>query len=280
MLAASFIFASMNIFVKMLSHLPVFELVFARSVVSLIISYVNVRRMDVSPLGKKENRKILWLRGLFGTIGLSCFFWTLQRMPLATAVVIHYVAPLFTTLIAAVWLKEKTTWLQVLFFTLSILGIIVIEGFDARVQMFDTFIGVVGALAAAGAYNCIRILKTREKANVIIMYFPLVTLPLSALFLTLSSAWVLPSGNEWFLLLLIGVLTQMAQYYLTRSYQTEKASVVSSITYIGILYSLIYGWFIFDESFNVKVILGILLVLAGVLLNVFYKKKPVSTGSS
>lgn len=277
MLLASFVFATMNIFVKMVGRLPVFELVFARSVVTLIISYLNVRRLKVHPLGNPENRPILFLRGLFGTIGLTCFFWTLQRMPLATAVVIHYVAPLFTTLLASVWLKEKTGWLQIFFFALSIAGIALIEGFDARVEAIDTLIGVVGAMAAAGAYNCIRILQNKEKANVIIMYFPLVTLPLSALILSATSSWVMPLGNEWLLLLLIGVLTQIAQYYLTRSYQSEKASIASSVTYIGIIYSLLYGSFIFRESFSVEVFMGMALVLLGVLLNIFYKKLGIST---
>lgn len=277
MLLASFVFATMNIFVKMVGRLPVFELVFARSVVTLLISFINVRRLKVHPLGKRENRPILFLRGLFGTIGLTCFFWTLQRMPLATAVVIHYVAPLFTTLLASIWLKEKTGWLQIFFFAVSIVGIVLIEGLDARVNALDTMIGVIGAMGAAGAYNCIRILQNKEKANVIIMYFPLVTLPLSAIILSVTASWVLPIGNEWLLLLLIGVLTQIAQYYLTRSYQSEKASLVSSVTYIGIIYSLLYGSFIFCESFTVEVFVGMGLVLLGVLLNIFYKKFGIST---
>lgn len=271
MLLASLVFATMNIFVKFSGRLPVLELIFARSLITLFISYYNVRKSNVHPLG--NNRKILLLRGIFGTIGLSCFFYTLQRMPLATAVLIHYVAPLFTTLLSSWILGERNSWVRYLFFIISITGIIMIQGIDPRVSALDTLVGITGALASAGAYNCIRLLKDTEKANVIILYFPLVTLPVVTLFLSLTGTWVMPQGIEWFYLILIGLLTQIAQYYLTRAYQGEKAALVSSITYTGIIYSFFYGVVIFKEHFNREELLGIVVVVVGILLNVIYKEK-------
>lgn len=269
MLLASLVFATMNIFVKLSGRLPVLELIFARSLITLFISYYNVRKSNVHPLG--NNRKVLLLRGVLGTIGLTCFFYTLQRMPLATAVLIHYVAPLFTTLMASWLLGERSSWVRYLFSMISIAGIVMIQGIDPRVSAFDTMIGITGAIASAGAYNCIRILKDSEKANVIILYFPLVTLPLVTILLSVSNSWIMPEGIEWFYLLLIGGLTQMAQYYLTRAYQGEKAALVSSITYTGIIYSFFYGVVFFHESFKPEELIGILVVITGIVLNVIYK---------
>ena len=45
--------------------------------------------------------------------------------------------------------------------------------------------------------------------------------------------WVMPSGNEWLLLIAVGLLTQIAQVYQTRAYQIEMASRVTPYTFWG-----------------------------------------------
>ena len=268
MLVASFLFATMNVFVKMLSHIPVVEIVLFRSVISLIISLGILMGSGTPILG--NNRKILLLRGVFGSIGLISFFYTLHNMPLATAVVVHYLSPFFTTLIAAWWLKEKFYKWQGLFFLLCFAGILVVKGFDPRVELFPLLVGLLATIASGGAYNCIRRLKNTENPNVIILYFPLVTVPVVSILLFTVFDWVMPVGMDWVYLILVGVLTQFAQYFLTRAYQSESAGTVSFIMYIGIFYTLLYGTFIFNEYFSWPVVGGMLLILTGVLSNVFY----------
>ena len=64
MIISSFAFSLMHLCVKALPHIPVFELVFFRSIVSLIISYIALRKKSVPVLG--NNRKVLLARGMFG----------------------------------------------------------------------------------------------------------------------------------------------------------------------------------------------------------------------
>ena len=105
MLGASLAFSLMQLCVKYLPHLPAVELVFFRSLVSISICLVMMKKLKLNPLG--NNRKILLMRGVFGTIALSMFFYTLQQIPLASAVTIQYLSPIFTALFAAIFLKEK-----------------------------------------------------------------------------------------------------------------------------------------------------------------------------
>jgi drug/metabolite transporter (DMT)-like permease len=76
---------------------------------------------------------------------------------------------------------------------------------------------------------------------------------------------------------MIGVLTQIAQYFMTKSFQTEKISKVASLRYLGIVYALIFGYIFFDEQFNWLVIGGMALTIAGVVLNIFYKHIHLKT---
>ena len=269
MLLSSLFFAVMNVLVKLTPNIPAVEIVFFRSIISLVLSYGYLKIQSINVWG--NNKPILILRGLSGSIALCCFFITLQSIPLASAITIHYLSPLFTAIIGIYFVKERVNGWQWLFFAIAFGGILIIQGFDARISTWYTTLGVIAAFLSGVAYNCIRKLNTSEHPLVIIFYFPLVTLPLTGIYLFFD--FVLPVGIEWFWLLLIGLSTQFAQYFMTKSYQSEDLSKVASLNYIGIIYALGFGYVFFDESYNTLTYFGMVVVLIGVILNVWYKTK-------
>lgn len=267
MFLAIFFFALMNLCVKYLSHIPASEVVLFRSIISLSLSGFILYRQGVHLLG--NNRTILFLRGLTGTFALLLYFLTLQRIPLAGAVTIHYLAPVFTSILGIFLVKEKVSSWQFLFFALSFLGILVIQGVDTRINILDALMGVGGALFTGLAYNMIRKMKSTEHPLVIIFYFPLVSIPITGLLSYFY--WVTPRGWDWPVLVLVGVLTQLGQFYMTKSYQSEELSKVSVISYVGMIFALSFGFLFFDEHYGLAAYLGMVLVLAGVVLNLRYK---------
>lgn len=272
MILAIFFFSLMNLCVKFVAHIPAVEIVFFRSIISFTISGAILLRQGVNLLG--TNRTILVIRGITGTIALVAYFITLQKIPLAGAVTIHYMAPIFTSLLGILIVKEKVSHWQYLFFLLSFIGILVIQGVDTRITTGYALIGIFGAVFTGLAYNMIRKLKHSEHPLVIIFYFPLVSIPVTGL-ITLYN-WVLPVSIDWVFLLLVGILTQLGQFYMTKSYQSEELSKVSVISYIGIIFALCYGFLFFDEHYTFAAYLGMLMVLLGVVLNLWYKsKRPV-----
>ncbi len=267
MMLAIFFFALMNVCVKFIPHIPAVEVVLFRSVVSLLISSFILYRQGVHFLG--HNRTILFLRGLTGTIALILYFITLQRIPLAGAVTIHYLAPVFTSVLGIFLVKEKVFPWQFAFFFLSFLGILVIQGVDHRISLLYAGLGVAGAIFTGLAYNMIRKLKTSEHPLVVIFYFPLVSIPITGLLSIFY--WVTPRGWDWLYLVLVGILTQLGQFYMTKSYQSEELSKVSVISYLGIIFALSFGFIFFKEHYGIPAYLGMGLVLIGVILNLRYK---------
>lgn len=267
MLWATFVFALMNVAVKMVDHIPAMEVIFFRSIVSLIMSGVALKAQKVYLFG--NNKKVLLLRGAAGSLGLILFFTTIQNTPLASAVTLMFLSPIFTAILGIWIVKEQVRWLQWVFFAISFGGIMIIQGFDVRVSPIMALIGIGAALSSGVAYNMIRKLKTSEHPLVIVFYFPLVSLPITLVYLFFD--WVPPVGTDWLILIVVGVLTQIAQYFLTKAYQAEELSKVANIQFIGILYALGFGWVLFDESFNLETYLGMTMVLIGVILNVWYK---------
>ena len=264
MLLATFFFALMNASVKFLGHLPAIEIALLRSLVSLIIAYGIVRYFRI-PLPGNNSRALL-LRGFFGSSSLVLYFITLQHMPLASAVTLQYLSPIFTAIMGIFIVREPVKPWQWVFFGLSFFGVLMVQGFDNRIEPLYLALGISSAFFAGLAYNMIRQLKLTEHPLVITFYFPLVSLPVTLLLIN-TITWVPPQGTDWFVLIFIGLTAQTAQYFMTRSYQSDELSKVVSVKYVGIIYALLFGYFLFGETFSLAAHIGMVIVLTGVILN-------------
>ncbi|MBU0984195.1 MAG: DMT family transporter [candidate division Zixibacteria bacterium] len=262
MLASTLFFALMNVGVKYLSHIPAHEIVFFRALVTLVVGYALIRRAGLNPWG--NNKKLLLLRGASGTAALVMYFYTLQNMPLASAVTIQYLSPMFTIVIASFMLKENTRPIQWLFFLVSFAGVLMIKGFDTRVTVPELLIGMGAAVGAGFAYNFVRKLKDYDHPLVVVFYFPLVTVPVVGLYTV--THWTQPSPLDLVILLLIGLATTAAQVYMTRAYQLERAANISNFNYLGTVYAIIIGYFMFGEVVEPLGTAGIVLIILGVML--------------
>ena len=264
MFFATIFFMVVKIFVKMLPHIPPMEIVFFRCLISFLITYYLLKRKGHNILG--TNRSLLMMRGIFGTIGLYCYFVILQEIPLATASTLIYFTPLFTSLVGVFLLREKMSIIQWVLLLIAFFGIILIQGFDSRVNIFYLLIGLGGSLCAAFAYSIIRYLRDKEHSLVLMIYFPMIAFPIGGLISIFN--WDQPNLIDLSLLILIGVFTQFAQYFMTKAFQSEKVSKVSIVSYSELVFVLLIGNIFFDEKFEFLVYLGMILVTFGVVFNI------------
>lgn len=268
MILATFCYAGMNLCIKYLSAIPSHEVIFFRSLVTLVITWVLLRRKRINPWGNKK--KLLILRGLAGFIGLTLYIYTVQRMSLASAVTIQYLSPIFTAVFAIFILGERMKTAQWLFFGLAFLGVLLIKGYDPSVDQKLLLLGVVAAMGSGLAYNFIRKLRGYDDPLVIVFYFPLVTLPIIGPYTAMH--YVMPTAFEWLMLLATGVFTQFAQVLMTKAYQLEKVANVSMLTYLGTIYALIIGIGLFGETYQWQALAGMGLIISGIVANIFYKR--------
>ena len=286
MLLSSLCFAVVNVFVKFLTkpvHLdgffqeyPPYELVLFRSVVSLSISLYIIKRKGIPVFG--NNKKWLIIRGVFGATALTMFFYTLKNLPIAVATTVQYMSPIFTVLFAIPLQGEKVKPIQWLFFGIAISGVAII-GWDKQTVAGQAFtldpiwlvLGLISAIFSGVAYNAIMKCRTTDEPITVVMYFPLIATPVM-LIACLVNDYVIPQGIEWLVLLVIGIFTQFAQVLMTKALHAERASKVTPVKYIGAIYALGVGIFIFDENLSQIIFLGISLILTGVLLNSLVKK--------
>lgn len=273
MLISAFSFALMSSCVKLVSTygIPVFEIVLARSLVSLIISYIDIKRKKISIWG--NNKKLLLARGITGSLALICVYFSIATLPLAEATILQYLHPVFTAMLAIIFLKEKVQISTVICISFCIAGLLVIisPGFtfenSTELPLLSIVIALLGAFGSAVAYVIVKRLSCTEDSSVIIFYFPLITLPFSILLL--GNNFVMPNTEALILLLFVGIFTQAGQIGLTKAMQTEVASKATAYSYIQVIFSIILGWLIFSEIPSVWTLAGGMLIITGAFINVF-----------
>lgn len=270
MLVASFMFAIMNVCIKFVKHLPVSEVMLFRAGIQLLLSVPVLYQQKLSIFG--NNTRLLFARGFTGTLALFCYVYTLQTMPLASAMTLYYLAPIMTAVLAKYIYKEQLLPIQWLFFALSFAGIVMVKGFDMRINTFQFMVGITGAVISGLSYNFVRQLGKTERPIVTVLYFPLVTFPV-AFVVCLLGYWQIPTWTDLLWLALIGVTTQLGQVFLTLSYQHEEANKVVIFSYVGIIYASGFGFFIFHETYPFLAVLGMCMVLAGVLMSAMVRRK-------
>lgn len=268
MLVAGVFFTLMNFGVKYLENIPAIEIVLFRSIVSLVISAIMIKQMGLSFLG--NNKIVLFLRGFFGVVALSLYFFTLQKLPFASAVTIMQLSPIFTTILAIFILKEVVKAPQWLFFLVSFVGVALIKGFNPDIPLKYFMLALLSTFFSALAYNMVRKLKDSDHPIVVVFYFPLVALPFAGILSYFQ--WVQPSWTEFLILLGIGIATQIAQVNMTKAMQLEELGKVSIVRYLTMVYALFIGAIFFKETYNWITLVGMGLVIAGVLLNLRFTR--------
>lgn len=267
MLISAFFFALMNVCVKLLPEIPTHEIVFFRSATLFTISVLLLCRYRLSPLGNQ--RKALFLRGLYGTLALSAYFFTLKHIPLASAVTIQYLNPIFATVFAIFVLQEAVKPLQWACFGLSLSGVVLIKGFDPRISGLYLLTGLFAAACSGLSYNYVRKLRHSDHALVVIFYFAWVNLALMGPYTALH--WQQPQGWAWLWLILVGLFTYLAQLFMTWAYHAERMAVVANLNYSGVIYALLFGSLIFGEQLHWPALIGMLLIVTGVILSSLYR---------
>ncbi|MCG6202124.1 DMT family transporter [Psychromonas antarctica] len=273
MLMSAFAFSLMSSCVKLVSTygIPVFEIVAARAIVSLIISYVDVKRKKISVWG--NNKKLLIARGVAGSLALICVYFSVATLPLAEATILQYLYPVFTVILALLFLHEKIHISTIICVFCCFMGtlLIVAPGMTfenaTELPILSVVAALLGALGSAIAYVIVKRLSASEDSSVIIFYFPVVALPLS-IFL-LGSDFVMPDKEALLLLLFVGIFTQMGQIGLTKAMQTEVASKAAAYSYVHVVFSIILGWLLFSEFPSAWTLAGGILIIVGALINVF-----------
>lgn len=260
MALGAFSFSIMGLSVRLVGQtIPTMEVVFARSIVVLLICWISLKRRKVRPWG--ERRTLLFTRGVIGSVSLAAFYFTLVHLPLADATILQHTSPIWTAFLAVPFLGERVGRRESLIALSSLGGVILMArptflfgGVESGLPHLPVMVGLVGAVFTAGAYVSVRMLGRTEDPIVVVFWFSMVSAIGSLLFLPFDFA--VPTWREFFLLLMVGAATYSGQRFLTIGLRQERAARASAIGYLQIVFAALWGMLILSEIPDLFTVLG------------------------
>ena len=270
-------FSLMDVIVKWSEDYPVGQVLFFRGFCGIIPILFLIPKDRYLDFYKTTRPFLHFKRCLAGLIALVSIFVALRNLPLATVVSISFAAPIFITIFSIFLLKEKVgiyRWLAVL---VGFVGIIFITepGFSS-LNLYYIY-PIIFCLGLSYVAIAIRKLSSTAPAWLISLFFSFSIMLLS--FLSLYQGWILPSLIDLFLLSMVGILGGLANLWLSQSYKYSEVSLVSPLKYLGLVFAIIFGYFIWNEIPTSKTLLGALLVIVSSIIifrREMYLKKKLS----
>ena len=274
MTISSLSFAVMSLMVRLTGDLPLFEKVFFRNLIALIIALVIIYRRGNSVWGKKENRKFLILRGLGGLGGVMLYFYAISNMNLSDGTILNKLSPFFVILFAALILKEKLNKHHIIAVVVAFAASMLIIKPQFDLIPIPALVGIGSALFAGFAYTIIKLLNMKgESPATIVFYFSLVSF-----IITLPGAivtFVMPTTAEWIYLLGIGVFAGIGQIFMTEAYLYARASDIAPYKYMHVLFTAILGFIVLGEAPDWMSVLGSVIIVGAFVY--LYKKRCVGS---
>jgi len=285
MVLASLFFSVMSVCVKFAAeHFSTFELVFYRGAIGTLLMVIACQRKGVS-LRTRVPKMHTW-RAFTGVVSLAAWFYAIAYLPLATAMTLNYMSGIWVAAFlvgATLWkgnlLNVKRQLPVMLTVVISFLGVVMIlRPTIEQNQVLAGLVGLSSGMIAAMAYLQVAELgRQGEPVERTVFYFSLAATVSGALVMlfTGTSEWVWPQA--W-LLLPIGILAALGQWCMTRAYNDGATMVVANLQYSGIVFSALFGLFLFGDQIPWIGWGGILvIVLSGIAATALSGRNKAST---
>lgn len=204
--------------------------------------------------------RLITIRGIVGALSIIAFYITIVKLGAARAVILNLTYPIFATLIAAIWLKERISRAAVVWMLVGFCGLVVFLSEDGKLLQPAPYdlLALAGAAGAGWVVVIIRRLRHEESPATIYASQALYSLVIAA-----PVAVKLPA-IDWIacaVLVLAAIIVTIAQLVMTRAYQFMSVSRGSSLQMLLPLATAAGGSLFFGETFHAFEIAGALLTL-------------------
>ena len=267
-------FSIMNLCVTLAGDLPTFQKALFRNAGAMIVSFFlflkSGDKLDLKP----SDLGLLLMRALFGSVGLFANFYALDHMMISDASMLNKLAPFFTLLLSAIFLKEKTSIKQYLFVALAFVGVLFIvkPTMEFTQSMGSSIVGVIGGFGAGAAYACVRGLGKRGMpSSQIVLGFSVVSTLIAITFVINNHAPM--SIYQICLLSLAAIGATVGQFGITWAYKAAPSKEISIFDYFTVIFSALWGFIFLSQVPDIYSLFGYLIIFTSALLMFFYNKR-------
>ena len=257
---AGLFFAIMTFFVRMAGNLPTMQKAFFRNAVAAVAALFLLARSEEGFKIKKNSWRDLFLRSFFGTMGLICNFYAVDRLAIADANILNKLSPFFAIIMSYFILKEKANKTEWLCVVVAFIGALFVVKPSMDMQFVNAMIGMVGGFGAGVAYTFVRKLgKAGERGPVIVMCFSVFSCIVTAPFLIIGAKPM--SLYQIVMLLLAGAAATGGQLSITKAYTKAPAKEISVFDYSQVVFAAALGLVFLGQIPDIMSIIGYVIII-------------------
>ena len=241
--------------------LPAVEAAFLRFALGLAFLLPMARQLLTLRMARRE-AALFAARGAVHTVAVILWFYAMTRIPVAEVTAMNYLAPVYVTLGAALFLGERLAARRVLAILAAIAGaaIVLRPGFRELTPAHVAMLGT--ALLMGTSYLLMKRLSGHHPAPVVVALLSVgVTVGLAPL---AALDWVQPSLAEVAWMFLVAAFATAGHYAMTRAFAAAPVAVTQPVTFLQLIWAVLLGWAVFGERPDGWVILGGSVILAAV----------------
>lgn len=259
-IAAAFGFALMGFFVKLAGNVPVMEKAFFRNAFAAIVAFILIIREGQGLKIKKGNGRDIFFRCLFGTSGLICNFFAIEKLGIADASMLNKLSPFFAILLSIPVLKEKPKKIDILATVLAFTGALFIVRPRFDMSVIPGLLGLYGGFGAGFAYVFVRRLGGKgERTSIIVLCFSLFSCAICVPFAL--PVFVMPTPAQFTCLVMAGLSATLGQFGITSAYKFAPAKEISVFDYTQVIFSALLGIFFLSEIPSLLSIAGYIIII-------------------
>ena len=247
------------------------QLIFARSVVMLVITLVSGRGQTVKSFLSSPYKLPTALRGVLQFSSAVCFYVAASRMPLANVTTLYSTAPLIIVLLSTILLHERIHGLQWLAVIVGLIGTIIAAEPGHGVSFVPSLIALGSGTFWALTVVLTRKSGARESSDVQMLNTSIVFVLLSVGFVH----WKTPTDlAQWAILIAIGLQIYFAQLLFFEACRFAPASLVGPMEYSSVAWAGLFGFLMFAELPTTQVLFGgVLVIISGIVLAMCTREK-------
>ena len=221
-----------------------FEIVFFRALIGVFIVIPLVTRSGFSAL-KTTRMPMHVVRTLFALFAMATLYYALADIPVAQAIALTFLIPLFTTIAAGTVLREQVgihRWSATLVGFAGAM-IIIRPGF-AEITL-PVMLVVLSSALYAGAWSSVKILTRTDSAAVTVFWMNVLMVPLTAI--PLFFVWVTPGPEDILPIAIMALSGWAAHFCQARAFESADASAVMPFDFLRLPLGALFGYLLFSE---------------------------------
>ena len=258
MIISGLFFVLMHSAVKYLSkEVHIFEIAFFRCALVIFVLAPIIFQQG-KKIFKTKQPKVQFLRITSNSVAMLCFFYGISTTPLAQLTTLGFTVPIFATILAVIFMKEKIRLRRTTALIVGFIGTIIVMRPDISIELGALLI-IFSSFLWSICLIFIKKLTETDSAVTISLYFGIGMIP--ATFALALPVLEMIDLRQFIILIFIAVTGTLAQTIMNSALEKGELALLLPFDFLRLIWSVLIGYALFSEEPTITLWLGGFLII-------------------